>query len=113
MSLLKTRYEIATILGYSNWADYNAADKMIAKGQNIGDFIKSVNDAARPLADQEFKMLLAEKQKTNPEAKEVFDYQVELLRGNGSAFAIQLRFAVSAALFSLPASEAGHPGRSQ
>jgi thimet oligopeptidase len=75
MSLLKTRYEIATILGYSNWADYNAADKMIVKGQNIGDFIKSVNDAARPLAEQEFKMLLAEKQKTNPEAKEVFDYE--------------------------------------
>ncbi|MGE5055648.1 MAG: M3 family metallopeptidase [Acidobacteriota bacterium] len=75
MSLLKTRYEIATILGYSNWADYNAADKMIVKGQNIGDFIKSVNDAARPLAEQEFKMLLAEKQKTSPEAKEVFDYE--------------------------------------
>ena len=75
MSLLKTRYEIATLLGYSNWADYNAADKMIVKGQNIGDFIKSVNDAARPLAEQEFKMLLAEKQKTNPEAKEVFDYE--------------------------------------
>lgn len=75
MSLLKTRYEIATLLGYSNWADYNAADKMIVKGQNIADFIKSVNDAARPLADQEFKMLLAEKQKTNPEAKEVFDYE--------------------------------------
>ncbi len=75
MSLLKTRYEIATLLGYSNWADYNAADKMIVKGQNIGDFIKSVNDAARPLADQEFKMLLAEKQKTNPDAKEVFDYE--------------------------------------
>ena len=36
---------------------------------------KSVNDAARPLADQEFKMLLAEKQKTNPEAKEVCDYE--------------------------------------
>jgi thimet oligopeptidase len=75
MSLLKTRYEIATLLGYSNWADYNAADKMIVKGQNIGDFIKSVNDAARPLADQEFKTLLAEKQKTSPQAKELFDYE--------------------------------------
>src|SRR5580700_4294659 len=31
-SLMKTRYEIATLLGYSSWADYNAADKMIAKG---------------------------------------------------------------------------------
>src|ERR1022692_4227805 len=36
-SLMKTRYEIATLLGYPSWADYNAADKMIAKGQNIAD----------------------------------------------------------------------------
>lgn len=74
-NLLKTRYEIATLLGYSNWADYNAADKMILKGQKIGDFIQSVNDAARPLAEREFKMLLAEKQKTNPDAKEILDYE--------------------------------------
>lgn len=74
-SLLKTRYEIATLLGYSNWADYNAADKMIRNGQKIGDFIQSVNDAARPLADREFKMLLAEKQKTQPDAKEIWDYE--------------------------------------
>jgi len=83
-SLLKTRYEIATLLGYSSWADYNAADKMILKGQNIGDFIRSINDAAHPLADQEFKMLLAEKQKTSPDAKEIVDYEAlylsELLR---------------------------------
>jgi thimet oligopeptidase len=74
-SLLKTRYEIATLLGYSNWADYNAADKMIAKGHNIADFIEQVNDASHPLAQKEFEMLLAEKQKTNPGAKEIWDYE--------------------------------------
>jgi thimet oligopeptidase len=74
-SLLKTRYEIATLLGYSNWADYNAADKMIAKGHNIADFIEQVNDASRPLAQREFEMLLAEKQKTTPGAKEIWDYE--------------------------------------
>ena len=74
-SLLKTRYEIATLLGYSNWADYNAADKMIAKGHNIADFIKDVNQASRPLAKREFEMLLAEKQKTDPGAKEIWDYE--------------------------------------
>jgi thimet oligopeptidase len=74
-SLLKTRYEIATLLGYSNWADYNAADKMIAKGHNIADFIQQVDDASRPLAEREFQMLLAEKQKTEPGAKEIWDYE--------------------------------------
>ncbi len=74
-SLIKTRYEIATLLGFSNWADYNAADKMVAKGDNIGDFIQQVNDASRPLAQREFEMLLAEKQKTDPAAKEIWDYE--------------------------------------
>jgi len=74
-SLLKTRYEIATLLGYSNWADYNAADKMITNGHNIADFIQQVRDASRPLAQKEFEMLLAEKQKTDPGAKEIWDYE--------------------------------------
>jgi thimet oligopeptidase len=74
-SLMKTRYEIATLLGYSNWADYNAADKMIAKGHNIADFIQQVRDASHPLAQREFEMLLAEKQKTDPAAKEIWDYE--------------------------------------
>jgi thimet oligopeptidase len=74
-SLLKTRYEIATLLGFSNWADYNAADKMMVKGHNIADFIQQVNDSSRPLAEREFQMLLAEKQKTQPGAKEIWDYE--------------------------------------
>ena len=74
-SLMKTRYEIATLLGYSSWADYNAADKMIAKGHNIADFINQVNDASRDLSQREFEMLLAEKQKTDLGAKEIWDYE--------------------------------------
>jgi thimet oligopeptidase len=74
-SLMKTRYEIATLLGYNSWADYNAADKMIAKGHNIADFIQQVNDASRPLAQKEFDMLLAEKQKTEPGATQIWDYE--------------------------------------
>src|SRR5580700_3415894 len=74
-SLLKTRYEIATLLGYSNWADYHAADKMIAKGHNIADFIQQVDEASRALAKREFEMLLAEKRKTNPGAKEIWDHE--------------------------------------
>lgn len=75
MDLLKTRYEIATLIGYPSWADYNAADKMIAKGANIGDFIQQLSDATRPLAKREFEMLLAEKRKTDPDAKQVWDYE--------------------------------------
>lgn len=83
-SLMKTRYEIATIMGFASWADYNAADKMIAKGHNIADFIQQINDAAHPLAQREFEMLLAEKRKTDPSATVINDdesgYLSELVR---------------------------------
>ena len=82
--MMQTRYDIATLLGYSSWADYNAADKMIKKGANIGEFIQQVDDATRPIAVREFAMLLKEKQKTDPGAKEIGDYEQshleELLR---------------------------------
>jgi len=77
--MMQTRYEIATLLGYPSWADYNAADKMIAKGGNIGDFIQKLDTATRPLVKREFAMLLAEKQKTDPQAKEIGDYEVAYL----------------------------------
>ena len=39
-NMMQTRYEIATLLGYKSWADYNAADKMIDSGAKIGGFIE-------------------------------------------------------------------------
>jgi thimet oligopeptidase len=79
MNMLKTRYEIATLLGYNSWADFNAADKMIVKGQNIADFIDQLDKAARPIAEKEFAMLLEEKKHTSPDATEVGDYEVGYL----------------------------------
>ena len=77
--MMRTRYEIAQLLGYSSWADYNAADKMIARGENIADFIKQVDAAARPMMQREVAMVLAEKQKTDPGAKDIQQYEVSYL----------------------------------
>lgn len=77
--MMLTRYEIATLLGYASWADYNAADKMIARGGNISNFIQELNTATAPLVRREFAMLLAEKQKTDPQASGVGDYEVQYL----------------------------------
>jgi thimet oligopeptidase len=78
-NMMKTRYQIASLLGYSSWADYNAADKMIRSGNNIGDFIARVASAAHPIEQRELTMLLAEKQKADPDAKDVGDYEVSYL----------------------------------
>ena len=74
--MLGTRYEIATLLGYTSWADYFAADKMAERGARIAEFIQEVDRAARALADREFAMLLEEKRKTDPAATGVGDYEV-------------------------------------
>ncbi len=88
--MMQTRYAIATLLGYSSWADYNAADKMIVNGQNISDFIAKLGEATHATAAREFSMILAEKQKTHPDAKEVWDYEgsyyKELLRRSQYSF---------------------------
>ena len=78
-NMMQTRYQIASLLGYSSWADYNAADKMIQKGENIADFIQQVNRASQPVAEREFAMLLAQKKKLDPQASAVDDYEVSYL----------------------------------
>ena len=78
--MMQIRYQIATLLGYASWADYNAADKMIVKGQNIQEFIDQLGKATHENAAREFSMVLAEKQKTHPGAKEVWDYEIGYYR---------------------------------
>ena len=68
MKMLRTRYEIASSLGYQSWADYNAADKMIGTGARIAEFIRDLDAAVRPVAEKEFQMLLAEKRKSDRQA---------------------------------------------
>jgi thimet oligopeptidase len=73
--MMQTRYEIARLLGYSSWADYSAADKMMKNGSNIAQFIDQLEVALRPIAEREFAMLLAEKRKTDPGATQIFGYE--------------------------------------
>ncbi len=64
--LLQKRQELATLLGYKHWADFNAADKMAVNGKNIGDFIDQIDVVSRPTAQREYQMLLALAKKQDP-----------------------------------------------
>src|ERR1017187_1628664 len=90
MDMMQTRYEIAKLIGYSSWADYSAADKMIVNGNNIAKFIKDLDATTRPLAQREFAILLAEKQKTDFGATQILDYESgyisDLLRRSNYSF---------------------------
>src|SRR5580704_15454872 len=74
LDMMQTRYQIAALIGYSSWADYNAADKMMTNGKNVARFIQDLDSTTRPVAQREFTMLLAEKRKTNPETTDIPSY---------------------------------------
>jgi thimet oligopeptidase len=73
--IMQLRHDIAGLLGYASWADYNAADKMIGSGSNIAKFISQLDAATRPLAKREFAMSLSEKRKTDPAATQISTYE--------------------------------------
>src|SRR6266403_5090612 len=80
MDMVRARFEIASIIGYSSWADYNAADRMIGSAKNVSDFIQQVDAVAKPVAQREYTMALEEKRKLEPNAKGISDYEVFFLR---------------------------------
>jgi len=76
LKLLKIRFEIASLLGYPSWADYNAASKMVMNGERIKKFLDELDLQVRPIADREYSMLLAEKHKTDPSATKLQEYDL-------------------------------------
>ncbi len=70
-SLLATRNELATLLGFANWADYVTADKMIGNGRNASEFIDRVVAASGPAAAREYSVLLERKRRDVPDATAV------------------------------------------
>ena len=67
--LLDLRHRYATLLGYEDWAAYNAEDKMVKEKKVIADFLQRVSTIARPRMEQDLKALLARKKKDLPDAK--------------------------------------------
>lgn len=64
--LLKKREELASLLGYAHWADFNAADKMLTNAEEISDFIAKMDSTTRATAAREYQMVLSLARKRNP-----------------------------------------------
>ncbi len=79
--VLKLRYEYAKILGYQNWAQYNAEDKMVKNDQNIDIFLNNLNKITSQSAEQEKKQLLTYLQKDDSSAT-VLEFWDRLYYGN-------------------------------
>jgi thimet oligopeptidase len=70
-SLLDTRQELATTLGYKTFADLAMADQMMGSASNAAVFLKEVDDASRGIAEKEYKLLLDYAQTQEPGLKSI------------------------------------------
>jgi len=69
--LLGRRHELATLLGYANWAAYATEDKMIRSERNAGDFIEKIATASAERSRRDYQVLLERKRKDSPGATRV------------------------------------------
>ncbi len=82
--LLELRREYASLVGYPDWAEYEAEVKMIGHGKKIEQFITSVVDTARESAQRDYHVLLQRAKLDDPDATSVSladkDFYLELVR---------------------------------
>ncbi|CCH73022.1 Thimet oligopeptidase [Nostocoides australiense Ben110] len=82
--ILDLRHEMATLLGYPDWAAYDAEVKMIGTGEAIGEFIERITDLADAPGRRDLAVLLARARQDDPgiEALTAADnaYYSELVR---------------------------------
>ncbi len=72
--LLNLRHQYATILGYRDWADYSAEDKMVKKEEVIANFLDEVAAMARPRCQDELARLQARKKQDFPGAEAIHEW---------------------------------------
>lgn len=73
--MLKKRYELAQLLGYTSWADYVAEDKMTGNSGAIENFISKLDLLTKDIAQKEYQELLECKKQKDPSAFAVEEWQ--------------------------------------
>jgi thimet oligopeptidase len=66
LDLLATRQELASTLGFKNWADLATADQMIGSAANVREFLAELDTASQPGAAKEYDMVLDFARKQQP-----------------------------------------------
>jgi thimet oligopeptidase len=66
--MLDLRAELAGLLGYDNWPDYDAEVKMIGTGPAIIEFIDKITAASHDAAKRDYDVLLTRRQQDDPTA---------------------------------------------
>jgi thimet oligopeptidase len=82
--LFELREELAKLVGYDTWADYDAGVKMIGKGAAIPEFIDRITEVAHESAERDREVLLARLRVDHPEVTAIdgvdYPFYEELVR---------------------------------
>jgi thimet oligopeptidase len=73
--MLEKRYELAKLLGYSNYAEYITEDKMVKTPEAAQEFIEKVASAASERADKDYAEILKRLKVEDPLAEKVGEWQ--------------------------------------
>jgi thimet oligopeptidase len=74
-ALTRARHELARLLGYPNWAQYNVEDRMVKTPEALESFFAELDGASRDAAKAEFDVLLEEKRVDHPDATTVGEWE--------------------------------------
>jgi thimet oligopeptidase len=74
LDVLKTRDEVAKLIGYPTYADLATADQMMGTAANMKAFLNEVDAASRPASRREYEMLLAFAKQKRTEMTEIPAY---------------------------------------
>ena len=77
--MMQERYELSTLLGYKDWADYITEDKMIGSEKNAADFIEKIVVASGPRMEHDYQELLERKRNDDPKAAVVYPWESRYL----------------------------------
>ena len=66
LDVLKSRYEVAKLIGYPTYADLATADQIIGTAANMKTFLNEVDAASRPASRREYEMLLGFAKQKSP-----------------------------------------------
>ncbi|NYJ74060.1 M3 family metallopeptidase [Allobranchiibius huperziae] len=74
--LLTLRAEHAGLLGYKDWADFNAETKMIRTGSAINEFIDKIVAASTDAAQRDKQIVLDRLRQDDPDAQDIYGYDL-------------------------------------
>jgi thimet oligopeptidase len=77
--LIGRRHDMATLLGYTNWAQYITENKMIGTAKAAADFIAKISDAAAARSADDYEALLTRKRVDEPDADRVLPWDTNFL----------------------------------